>query len=160
MRARAREAFCYPRKGQSLRGEREDGMKQNRTTDALSPKQLTFLRELLGAPTIEAAATQANVAHSTAHRWLKEPAFVSAYRTARRELLSATTSRLQRAAIKAAETLETLAVDATTHPAVRVSACKAILDSAWRSTEQEDVVARLEAIEQRFAEEEGRPEPV
>lgn len=128
-------------------------MRRNATRETLSPKQEAFLRELLGAPTIEQAADRAGIHRATAHRWLKEPLFLDAYRTARRELLSAATVRLQQAAVKAAEMLEGIALSEVAVASTRVSACKAILDTAWRATEQEDVVARLEAIERRFSEE-------
>jgi hypothetical protein len=131
-------------------------MQQKATLGTLSAKQGTFLRELLGAPTIEQAAERAGIHRATAHRWLKEPLFLDAYRTARRELLQATTVRLQQAAVKAAETLETIATSELAVASTRVSASKAILDSAWRATEQEEVIARLEAVERRF-EEEGLP---
>ena len=48
----------------------------------LTPKQEKAITALLAQPTIEAAAASLGINPATVHRWLQEPAFVEAYRSA------------------------------------------------------------------------------
>ena len=55
------------------------------TAHKLTPKQEKAITALLAQPTIEAAAATLGVNPVSIHRWLQEPAFVEAYRSARRD---------------------------------------------------------------------------
>ena len=51
----------------------------------LDPKQEIALTALMNDPNIKRAAEAAGVGERTLHRWLDEPAFIAAFRRARRD---------------------------------------------------------------------------
>ena len=108
---------------------------------------------LLSEPTMEAAAKKSGVSISTLSRWMEIPEFQEKYRQARRDSVSTATCALQRHAAGAVATLAAIMGDIEAPPAVRVSAARAVLELAYRAVEVEDVLARLDALEQARAEE-------
>jgi hypothetical protein len=117
----------------------------------LSRKQAHALSALLTAPTIADAASQVDVSVRTLYRWLKQPAFQSEMRFARRRALSYAIGRLQRASIRAADTLDKVMCEKTAAPSSRVSAARVALRFACYGAEIEDFEERLAAIEQTRA---------
>src|SRR5262249_14120514 len=80
--------------------------------------------------TYAAAATKAGVSQATLYRWLHLPAFRSAYRRARRELVEASIGRIQTATGQAVQTLLTVARHGR-RDGDRVRAAIALLDHAY-----------------------------
>ena len=117
---------------------------------ALTPKQQKALAALLTEPTILAAAAKVGVNERTLHRWLEEPAFAVAYRTARREAVRQAVARLQQVSTHAVTVLVTVMASKDTPPATRVAAAKTVLETAIKAVELEDLAARIEALEQSF----------
>jgi hypothetical protein len=113
----------------------------------MTAKHEKLLAALLTAPTIQAAAKGAAISEATALRYLKEPEFQTAYRDARRELVSLAVSQLQRACGVAVATLLTVARDTEASAGARVSAAKAILETSFRAVELDDLGARVEVLE-------------
>ena len=68
--------------------------------------------------------------------------------------MRAAVGRLTDASLDAVDTLRALAGDDAVPPAVRVSACRAILDMGWRFREQAELVDRLAALEATLGVEE------
>lgn len=120
------------------------------TSAELTAKQEKAVIALLTASTIEAAAKCANVSESTLLRWLKETNFSDAYRAARREVVTQSLAQIQQATGEAVETLLSVAKDTTAPASSRVSAARAILDTAVRGVELDDLAARVEALESRL----------
>ncbi|MEJ5377083.1 MAG: hypothetical protein WHX93_10935 [bacterium] len=118
----------------------------------LNPRQERGLAALLSAPTLGAAAAEANVSVATLRRWLRTPEFIRAYAQLRSEINRVTVVRLQNASRWAVDTLCTALVAESTPPAVKVSAAKAILEYAFRSTEQLDLLERVEMLERLIEE--------
>ena len=56
-----------------------------RVVDGLTPKQEQAIVALLNEPTISRAAQTLNMAERTRYRWMDDPAFSRATRSARRE---------------------------------------------------------------------------
>ena len=110
------------------------------------PRQEAAIAALLAEPTIEAAATKAGVGESTLRRWLAEPGFKAAYRTARRLVVEAAIGRLQQAATEAVDALSRNLTCG--NAAVEVGAAKAILDQSIKAVELVDLAERVEALEQ------------
>ena len=71
----------------------------------LSPEQESAITALLNEPTVAKAAATAGVGERTLYRWLGEPAFASAYRSARREAFTHAVSLTQRYAPVAVQAL-------------------------------------------------------
>ncbi len=110
---------------------------------------------LLSQRNHDEAAQMDGVSKRTLIRWLKLPEFQSAYREARRAAIFQANARLQQAASIAATTLIKLMVDASTPSAVRVRAADCILARGNQGLENEDLEARLAALE-RIADLEKR----
>lgn len=100
---------------------------------------------LLAHETIADAAKASGVAPRTAFRWLQEPAFQTAYRAARRQIVEHSLSVLQRATSEAVETLRRNLHGV--QPAVQVSAARSILEFGIRAVEVDDLSERVEQIE-------------
>jgi hypothetical protein len=110
-------------------------------------KMEAAIAALLSQRNHEEAAVAAGVSKRTLNRWLKLPAFQSAYLQARRAAMFQANARLQQAASAAVSTLLKVMVDASTPAAVRVRAADSILARGNQGLENEDLVARLDAVE-------------
>lgn len=117
--------------------------------EKLSRKQEAAIIALLTTGTIGEAAQVAGVGVATMGRWLKAPAFAEAYRSARREALSLATSRLQKVAGEAVDSLAAVMNDQASPASARVSAARSVLDLAYKAQEQQDFEDRLSALEAR-----------
>lgn len=121
------------------------------STPKMGHKQEKAVAALLSEKTIAGAASLAGVSEATLLRWLKEEGFATAYRTARREVVTHAVCRLQRASSEAVDTLCAVASDATAPASSRVAAARAILDASLRAIEIEDLGTRVEEMEARLA---------
>ncbi|HEY6343620.1 MAG TPA: hypothetical protein VIY49_19160 [Bryobacteraceae bacterium] len=110
---------------------------------------------LLTHRTIEEAAKAAGVGYKTLLRWLQIPEFDAAYREARRKSVSQGAARFQQATGTAATVVLKLMVDTSAPAAVRLRAAEFVFDRAHKSTELEDIEARLTDLE-RAAEAQKR----
>lgn len=97
--------------------------------DSLSPKQQRLIACLLEGQSIVKASHACGIAEKTAHRWLKDPAFQTAYQTAKQQAFDEALSLLQYG-VKAA--IATLArnMKEDQPPAVQVRAAVAWLEQA------------------------------
>ena len=115
----------------------------------LTRRQEAFLVALLSCTTIGEAATTAQIAEVTATRWLKTPAFQAVYREARRQVVQHAIGQVQQATGAAVETLRSVMQDPEAPASARVSAAKAVLDTAVKAVELEDLEARITVLEQQ-----------
>lgn len=113
----------------------------------LTAKQHRALEALLSEPKIVDAADKAGVGERTLRRWLQAPFFSQAYRQARRDAVSVATGRLQQVAADAVSTLHAVMKEETAPHSARVTAAKTALDLAVRAIENDDMLARIEALE-------------
>ncbi|HEY6272207.1 MAG TPA: helix-turn-helix domain-containing protein [Terriglobales bacterium] len=117
-----------------------------------SRKKEEAIQALLTQRNLEEAARTVGIGRQTLKRWIKLPEFQEAYRTARREVLSQSSARMQQASGAAVATLCKIMVDANSPAAARVRAADHILDGAIRAIEREDLEVRLTALERAFRE--------
>ena len=103
---------------------------------------------LLENPTLDKAAAVLGVSGVTLWRWMQKPAFLEAYRRARREAFSQSVARLQHASNAAVGTLLRVMTDREAPSASRVRAADVVLQTALRGMEMEDLEARLDRLEQ------------
>jgi hypothetical protein len=115
--------------------------------EGLTHRQEQALAALLVQPSIDRAAEACKVNERTLRRWLREQAFLTAYRDARRQEVEAAVSLLQRIAAKAVATVHRN-LDCN-KPAVEVKAAVAIIDRALRGVELLELVERVEELERR-----------
>ncbi len=116
----------------------------------LTPKQEKAITALLAQPTIEAAAASLGINPATVHRWLGEPAFVEAYRSARRDAVGQAVTRLQQVSGAAVAVLVQVMADKAAPAATRVNAAKTVLEFSFRAVELEDLAERIAALEQQM----------
>lgn len=116
----------------------------------LTPKQQRAIDALLSEPTTKGAAETAGCAEVTLHRWLKQPAFQSALKAARAELLEITRTALQSAGKDAVETLKEVMNDTGAKGSERVSAAKAVLEIGLKLQEIFNMGERLKEIENKL----------
>ena len=117
----------------------------------LHGKQAAAIAALLAQRTIAEAAQQVGIGERTLLRWLQEDsAFQAAYRTARRHVVQHAVARVQQATCTAVETLEAIMQDPEAPASARVSAAKAVLETAIKGIELEDLEARIAALELTF----------
>ncbi|HET6456541.1 MAG TPA: hypothetical protein VFI02_19220 [Armatimonadota bacterium] len=115
--------------------------------EKLSRKQEQAIAALLSQPSIAEAAKSTGIAESTIRRWLKEGAFVEAYRIARRQVVAVALNSLGQACEAAVRTLREIMEDAKAPASSRVASAKAILETVHRACEQEDIVQRVAQLE-------------
>jgi transposase-like protein len=110
-------------------------------------KQEEAIAALLSQRNVEEAARLAGVGVRTLYRWMKEPAFDTAYREAKRAAFSQAIARLHQMSSAAVTTLGKALLDPNTPPATKVRAAHSILDHTAKAIELEDLEARLAALE-------------
>ena len=116
----------------------------------LTRKQEALISALLTMPQLIDAVRHVGISEVTAWRWLKQEAFATAYREARRAVIDQAIVQVQCATGAAVETLRQVMQDATASPSARVSAAKVMLDTAFKVVELEDLEARLRDLEDRL----------
>jgi hypothetical protein len=116
--------------------------------EKLHGKQAAAIAALLSHRTIVEAAHQVGIGERTLLRWLQDDrAFQAAYRTARRHVVQHAVAQVQQATRTAVASLEAIMQDATASASARVSAAKAVLETALKGVEVEDLEARMTALE-------------
>jgi hypothetical protein len=109
---------------------------------------------LLTETIVSAAASKADLSEATARRWLAQVEVARAYRDARRQIVDQARATLQRATNGAVLAL-LRNLSTTTPEAVQVRAAGMILDYAIKAVENSDLAARVEQLEQLFAQQRG-----
>jgi len=110
---------------------------------------------LLTRPSIEDAARVAGVGEKTIRRWMQEPQFNARYLQARSASVRQSIARIQQATGAAGATILRLMTDPNVPAAVRLGAAECVFGLAVKGIEQEDIEARLAALE--AATKEDRP---
>ena len=118
----------------------------------ITRKRQLAIAALIEQSTVQQAAKTAGIGQATLFRWLRDPAFQSAYRDAKRRVVDQAIGRLQRASSEAVDTLREVMLDAEKPPSARVACARAILDFAVKAVELDDLTTRMEILEQRVGE--------
>lgn len=113
----------------------------------LGRKQEEAISALLTQRNLEEAARVARIGVRTLIRWMKVPAFQTAYREARREVFGQSIARLQQGTSAAATTLLKLLIEPNTPASVRARVADSIFNHAAKAIEIEDLEARVADLE-------------
>src|SRR5688572_30334872 len=116
----------------------------------MTHRQQAVIAALLTEQTQEAAAAKAGVPARTVRRWLQDPAFEAAYRSARREVLERTVARLLSLTGQALEALEGALNAKDTKD--RIRAATVILDRALKGVETLDLAQQVEELRRQVEE--------
>jgi phage terminase small subunit len=113
-------------------------------------KEARAVAALMTEPSYTAAANKAGIARDTLGRWLKKPEFKEQFRQARNEAVSVATVQLRRDMTLAAHTLAQLCRDEKAQAMARVVAAQTILNHGMRASENDDMAARMDELEERL----------
>lgn len=114
----------------------------------LSPAQAHGVAAVLGTRSLEEAAKLAGVTTRTLRRWMELPAFQAALITSRREAFTQALADLRLAASEAVAALRRIVGNPETPPGVVVQAAHAILTHAFKGVELQDILERIQALEE------------
>lgn len=123
-------------------------------TAPLTARQLQLVAALVLNPEIEASAVATGVGHTTAHRWLKLPAFREELARQRNTVFIDEMSTVKTHATRALKALTELI--STSDERLRRIVCTDILDRAMKIRELEDLEKRLTALEEAAEEDKKR----
>ena len=113
----------------------------------LTPGQELLITALLRRPSMREAAEECGVSGRTAWRWRQKPEFQARYTEARRGAVDSAMRELQGKAMLA---VETLARNLTCgNSFAENTAAQAILAHALKAKEQDELIARIERLEER-----------
>ena len=118
----------------------------------MTPKQNKVLAALLTAPSKAAAAQAAGISPRTLRDYLADPEFQAAYKRAFAGLVEDATRQAQQAIAPALSTLREIVEDTDENAQARISAARSILEYSMKLTEQTDILARLESLEDAQSE--------
>lgn len=111
-----------------------------------SNRDSLVIAALAGGATVAAAAQQAGVSERTVWRRLQDEPFRRALDEAQRQGVQTAVAGLGRASTRAVRTLVAL-MSTKQRPTVRLAAARAVLEMGTRLREQNELEARIEALE-------------
>jgi AcrR family transcriptional regulator len=107
------------------------------------------LLALISEPTIAKAAEASGISQPTLFRYLQNKEFRAEYQRQKRTLLDAALSDLHAATGEAVACLVEIMTNPEMNPAARVAAARAVLGYSIDTAKMEDIVRRLELLEER-----------
>jgi hypothetical protein len=131
-------------------------MRHDPTLSQLSPKQRKAVEALLTTGEVKAAAAEAGIHRDTLHRWLKQPLFLEAVRSAEAEALDELSRLLVRLGRTAVATIAKAMTDPATPVATKVRASDVALGRLLQLRELAQLEARVQALEQSAGIDQGR----
>ena len=123
-------------------------MSENVTQNGLSRNQVRAISALLSFPRVEDAANSVGVNPRTIHRWLQEPVFKNALRTAAGNVISDAIRILVSDLKTNHEVMRTVRDDPENSARVRLSAAQSLDNSLLRWREMQNIEERLTNLEE------------
>lgn len=118
--------------------------------DGLHARELAFVDVIASGASLKDGATTAGIGYRTAKRWHKRPEIVAAIRARVSENLAMARAVLASGASRAARSLVDMSDGTRTADAPTVSAARAVVESASRLCEIQELEARLTELEARL----------
>lgn len=115
-----------------------------------------ILAALTANSSVVSAAAALGVGTRTVFRRLENPTFKAEFDRLQRETVTAACTALNARVAGAIDTMDEIMRNGENSPQTRLSAARAILDSAFRAAEIVDIQNRLDALEQREKAQNGR----
>lgn len=123
-------------------------------TKVETAKKQRYLVALLTSSTKAEAYKTAHISKATANRIEQEPDFIDQYNKIRRQAMEQTSNKLQGLAAKAVDTLASVMDSEQATPTERTRAAKIVLDGAYNAQQTQDILNRLDKLEQEQQENE------
>ena len=121
-------------------------------TKVATAKREKYLVALLTSSTKTEAYKTAHISKATANRIEQDPGFIDQYNKVRRQAMTQASDKLQGLASKAVDTLATIMDSEQATPTERTRVAKIILDGAYQAQQTQDILERLDKLEQEQAE--------
>lgn len=121
-------------------------------TKVETAKREKYLVALLTSSTKTEAYKTAHISKATANRIEQDPDFIDQYNKVRRQAMTQASDKLQGLASKAVDTLATIMDSEQATPTERTRVAKIILDGAYQAQQTQDILERLDKLEQEQAE--------
>lgn len=121
-------------------------------TKVETAKREKYLVALLTSSTKTEAYKTAHISKATANRIEQDPGFIDQYNKVRRQAMTQASDKLQGLASKAVDTLATIMDSEQATPTERTRVAKIILDGAYQAQQTQDILERLDKLEQEQAE--------
>lgn len=115
-------------------------------------KHEIIMAALLTSATKTEAAARAGISDRQLRRYLDKPEFRAEYQRRKAALVEAATTQLQASLTGAVQALSEIAENPRAAKTARIQAARAILLYCIKYTETADILPRLEALEQKEAE--------
>lgn len=113
-------------------------------------KEEIFFLNLLGEPTVRAAAAKTGISEATAYRWVKNPEFRKKYREACLDAVQMAIHKLQLAVGPSVDILLEVILDRKSPANARVNAVRAVWEIALKGIAFENMLGRIEQLEQKL----------
>lgn len=123
----------------------------------LTPKQEALARAIASGKGVTDADALAGVPKRTSYTWRRSPEFIRRVQELRSAMTDAAMGLLAESLSGAITTLVKISQDHETPVGARVAACRAILENALRFRETLEITTRLDALESRLEEQNGKP---
>ena len=107
-----------------------------------------ILAALITHTSVREAANEIGISEGTIYSRLKNDAFRKRYDELRAEILNQVTAGLQGKLAFAIDTIESIMSNPAVSPQTRLNAASELIRDCMRMTEQNDILIRLEAIEE------------
>jgi transposase len=107
-----------------------------------------FIAARAAGASVAAAARAAGVSERTAYRWLEDGDIRTRLDAARAEIVARAVDKLSAASVEAADTLRRLLYSDMDF--ARLAAARTILELGAKLREQQDLVSRIEALEEQL----------
>lgn len=121
-------------------------------TKVETAKKDKYMVALLTSSTKAEAYKAAHISKATANRIEQDPGFIDQYNKVRRQAMTQASDKLQGLASKAVDTLATIMDSEQATPTERTRVAKIILDGAYQAQQTQDILERLDKLEQEQAE--------
>jgi hypothetical protein len=123
----------------------------------LTQKQDKLFAALITEETIMMAAEKAGVAEVTVYRWLKLDEFETAYRQVKAETVRQAIAQVQKNSGVAVRVLREVAEDTAAPASSRVSVARAIIETAVKGVDIDDLATRVETLEALIESSDQKP---
>ena len=119
-------------------------------SERLPKKQEQAIIALISHRTIEEASRASGIGKTTIFKWLQDDAFQAAYREARGKVIRQAIAQAQSACSEAIKALREIMNNTESPASTRVSAAKAILETSIKAMETEDLIERVNRLEEKI----------
>lgn len=121
----------------------------SKTLSKYPPKKSNFLIAMLEKGIVSVAAKTANITEATAHKWLNG-GLDETLEKMRLEMIEEALNRIKLACSSAVDTMLEILNDKSNSAGIRLKASTIIIDTTMKIREQQQIIDKLEALEERI----------